>query len=135
MPSFLIRGLARYFAASYMASSSSSSSSSTFSEEGISKGIGVWNRSMKWLIPFVQTTGYRIVVENPKSHETIVIDKDTRVFPYLTSEWLNRYNKQEVIEWMAREKEKEDARRVEEVRGRKRFGNSFTLDEQDNQKI
>ena len=106
MPSFLIRGLARYFAASYMASSSSSSSSSTFSEEGISKGIGVWNRSMKWLIPFVQTTGYRIVVENPKSHETIVIDK-----------------------------EKEDARRVEEVRGRKRFGNSFTLDEQDNQKI
>lgn len=129
MPSFLIRGLARYFAASYMASSSSSSSSSTLSEEGISKGVRVWNKSMKWLIPFVQSTGYHIVIENPKSHETIIIDKDTQVFPHLTSEWLNRYNKQEVIEWMTKEKEKADARRVAEARGRKRFGNSFTLDE------
>lgn len=132
MPSFLIRGLARYLAASSMASSSSSSSSSPSSGEGISKGIGVWNKSMKWLIPFVQATGYRIVIENPKSHETIVIDEETQNFPHLTSEWLNRYNKEEVIEWMDREKEKEYARHVAEARGRERFGSSFTIDEQDN---
>lgn len=129
MPSFLARGLARYFAASYMASSSSTSSDSPFSGEGISKGIKIWNKSMRWLIPFVQATGYCVVIENPKSHETIVIDKDTPEFPRLTSEWLKRYNKQEVIEWMTKEKEKADARRVAEARGRKRFGNSFTLDE------
>ncbi|MBR3432730.1 MAG: hypothetical protein IKH05_04175 [Bacteroidaceae bacterium] len=126
MPSFLARGLARYIAASYMASSSSSSSDSPFSGEGISKGIKIWNKSMRWLIPFVQATGYRVVIENPKSHETIVIDKDTPEFPRLTSEWLKRYNKQEVIEWMAKEKEREIKRRIEEKSGRERFGDSYT---------
>ena len=102
MPSFYIRGLARYFAASYMASHSNSSSNSNSNGEGISKGIGFWNRSMKWLIPFVQASGYRVVIENPKSHEKIIIDKNTQEFPRLTSQWLKRYNKQEVIEWMAK---------------------------------
>ena len=132
MPSFLVRGLARYFAASYMESSSSSSTDLNFSEEGISKGIKIWNKSMRWLIPFVQATGYRVVIENPKSHETIVIDKDTHEFPRLTSEWLKRYNKQEVIEWMAKEKVGEKKRRIEEKLGRKRFGDSFTIDKKDN---
>ena len=81
---------------------------------------------MRWLIPFVQATGYRVVIENPKSHETIVIDKDTPEFPRLTSEWLKRYNKQEVIEWMAKEKEREIKRRIEEKSGRERFGDSYT---------
>lgn len=129
MPSFLARGLARYIAASYMASSSSSSSDSPFSGEGISKGIKIWNKSMRWLIPFVQATGYRVVIENPKSHETIVIDKDTPEFPRLTSEWLKRYNKQEVIEWMAKEKERGNRRRIEEKSGRERFGDSYIIDE------
>lgn len=128
MPSFLARGLARYFAASYMESSSSSLSNSLFSGEGISKGIKIWNKSMRWLIPFVQATGYRVVIENPKSHETIVIDKDTQDFPRLTSEWLKRYNKQEVIEWMAKEKERGNRRRIEEKHGRKRFGDSYIID-------
>ena len=133
MPSFLARGLSRYFAASYMASSTSSSSNSPFSGEGISKGVKVWNRSMRWLIPFVQATGYRVIIENPKSHDTIVIDKYSQEFPRLTSEWLKRYNKQEVIKWMAQEKEKEKARCIAEARGRERFGNSFTIYEKDNQ--
>lgn len=34
---------------------------------------------------------------------------------------------------MASEKEKEIVRRNAEAEGRKRFGNSFTIDEQDNQ--
>lgn len=125
MPSFLARGLARYIAASYMESSSGSSTNSPFRGEGISKGIRIWNRSMRWLIPFTQSTGYRIVIENPKSHETIVIDKDTHEFPRLTSEWLKRYNKQEVEEWMAKEKEREKRRRIDEKRGRKRYGDSY----------
>lgn len=132
MPSFLIRGLARYFAASAMERSSNSSSSSSTGGEGISKGISVWNKSMQWLLPFTQSTGYRIVITNPKSHETIVIDKNTNILPRLTSEWLNKYNKQEVIDWMAKEKEREEARCKAEERGRKRYGNSFTIDEQDN---
>ncbi|MBR1903012.1 MAG: hypothetical protein IJ826_08575 [Bacteroidaceae bacterium] len=81
---------------------------------------------MRWLIPFVQATGYRVVIENPKSHETIVVDKDTREFPRLTSEWLKQYNKQEVDEWMAKDKELEKKRRIEEKHGRERFGDSFT---------
>ena len=129
MPSFYIRGLARYFAASYMASHPDSSSNSNSSGEGISKGIGFWNRSMKWLIPFVQASGYRVVIENHKSHETIIIDKNTQEFPRLTSQWLKRYNKQEVIEWMAKEKERETKRKIEEKGGRKRFGCSFILDD------
>lgn len=130
MPSFLIRGLARYFAASKMASSSSLSPTPDIDE--VVEGAHAWNEHMLWLIPFVQASGYRVEIENPKSHEKIVIDKDTKVFPYLTSEWLRRYDKQKLAEWEAKEKEKEEARRKAEERGRKRFGNSFTIDQQDN---
>lgn len=133
MPSFLIRGLARYFAASKMASSSSSSSSSVpdYASQDVLKGVSVWNNKMRWLIPFVQATGYRIVIENPKSHEKIVIDKDTKEFPLLSSAWLRRYDKKELDEWMSREQEKENARRIAEARGRERFGDSYTLVDKD----
>ncbi len=130
MPSFLIRGLARYFAVSKMASSSSSSTTPDIDE--VVEGACAWNEHMLWLIPFVQASGYRVEIENPKSHEKIVIDKDTKVFPYLTSEWFRRYDKQKLAEWVARENEKEENRRIAEERGCKRFGNSFTIDEQDN---
>ena len=46
---------------------------------------------------------------------------------------IRKYDKNDLETWMAKEKEKEDARREAEERGRKRFGNSFTIDEQDNQ--
>ena len=131
MPSFYIRGLARYFAASYMARNSKPSPPPKIDE--VAEGVSAWNKNMRWLIPFVHATGYRIVIENPKSHEKIVIDKDTKDFPRLSSVWLKRYDKNEISEWMASEKEKENARRNAEAKGRKRFGNSFTIDEQDNQ--
>lgn len=131
MPSFYIRGLARYFAASYMARSSKPSPPPEIDE--VAEGVSAWNQNMRWLIPFVQATGYRIVIENPKSHEKIIIDKDTKDYPRLSSAWLKRYDKNELSEWMAREKEKENARRDAEARGRKRYGNSFTIDEQVNQ--
>ncbi len=130
MPSFLIRGLARYFAASKMASSSSSFSTPNIDEVG--EGVSAWNNNMRWLIPFVQATGYRIVLENPKSHEVIVIDKDTKEFPRLSSAWLRRWDKKELDEWIAQEKEKGKARHIAETKGRKRFGNSFIVDENDN---
>ena len=131
MSSYLVRGLARYFAISNVISSSKPSSPQKVDE--VAEGVSAWNKNMRWLIPFVQATGYRIVIENPKSHEKIVIDKDTKVFPRLSSAWLKRYDKNEISEWMASEKEKENARRNAEAKGRKRFGNSFTIDEQDNQ--
>ncbi|WP_155808896.1 hypothetical protein [Xylanibacter brevis] len=131
MPSFYIRGLARYFAASYMARNSKPSPTPKIDE--VAEGVSAWNKNMRWLIPFVHATSYRIVIENPKSHEKIVIDKDTKDFPRLSSAWLKRYDKNEISEWMASEKEKENVRRNAEAEGRKRFGNSFTIDEQDNQ--
>ena len=131
MPSFYIRGLARYFAASYMARNSKPSPPPKIDE--VAEGVSAWNKNMRWLIPFVHATGYRIVIENPKSHEKIVIDKDTKDFTRLSSAWLKRYDKNEISEWMASKKEKENARRNAEAKGRKRFGNSFTIDEQDNQ--
>lgn len=127
MPSFFIRGLARYFAASYMARSSKPSPPPEIDE--VAEGVSAWNQNMRWLIPFVQATGYRIVIENPKSHEKIVIDKDTKDFPRLSSAWLKRYDKKEISEWMAKEEKKENARRNAEAKGRKRFGDSFTIDE------
>lgn len=129
MPSFLIRGLARYFAASKMASSSNSSTTPIIDE--VVEGANAWNEHMLWLIPFVQASGYRIVIENPKSHEKFVIDKDTKVFPYLTSEWFRRYDKQKLAEWEAKEKEKEEARRIAEERGQAKFGKSFKATDQD----
>ena len=131
MSSFYTRNLARYFAASQMEKMSRPSPSTV--PDNVEEGVNAWNQHMLWLIPFVQASGYRIVIENPKSHKKIVIDKDTKVFPYLTSSWLKQYDKNDLETWMAKEKEKEDARREAEERGRKRFGNSFTIDEQDNQ--
>ena len=127
MPSFLIRGIARYFAASKIVSSSNSSTPPIIDE--VVEGANAWNKHMLWLIPFVQASGYRIVIENPKSHEKLVIDKDTKVFPYLTSEWFKRYDKEEVVKWIAQEKEKEEMRRTKEIQGRSRFGNSFKVEE------
>lgn len=129
MPSFLIRGLARYFAASQMANSSSSSS--TPNPDEVAEGVSAWNKNMRWLIPFVQASGYCIVIENPKSHEKIVIDKDTKDFPRLTSSWLRQYDNQELAAWMAKEKEKEEARRKMEKQGRARYGDSFKATDQD----
>lgn len=129
MPSFLIRGFARYFAASQMASSSSSSTTPDIDE--VAEGVVAWNNNMRWLIPFAQASGYRIEIDNPKSHEKIIIDKDTKVFPFLTSSWMRKYDKNDLEKWLAREKEKEDARLVAEARGRAKFGESFTPTEQD----
>lgn len=127
MPSFYIRGLARYFAASYMARSSKPSPPPNIDE--VAEGVSAWNKNMNWLIPFVQATGYHIVIENPKSHERIVIDKDTKDLPRLSSSWLRRYDKKDLDEWMAQEKEKENARRIAEARGRERFGDSYKISE------
>lgn len=145
MPSFFIRGIAAYIAASAMerrerrkTSYTSPLDSSDYVKLSATD-LNCWNTQMRWLIPFVQATGYKIVIENPKSHERIVIDQNTKVLPDLTIDWMLKYNKQELLEWMANEKEqlqqkeaikeKElEIRRVEEARGRERFGNSFTLD-------
>lgn len=128
MPSFFARGLARYFAASQMEKMSRPSTPQTPDE--VAEGVSVWNKNMRWLIPFVQASGYRIVIENPKSHEKIVIDKDTKDFPRLTPSWLRRYDKQDLETWMAKEKEKEYERRKIEKLGRAKFGDSFKATDQ-----
>lgn len=127
MSSFYARNFARYFAASQMERMSRPATPTV--PDYVEEGVNAWNLHMLWLIPFVQASGYRIIIENPKSHEKIVIDKNTKTFPHLSSSWLRRYDKQDLETWMAKEKEKADARRKEEERGRKRFGNSFTIDE------
>ena len=150
MPSFLIRGLARYFAASVMESrarrqSSYTPPSETSSDDDkqiSSADLASWQTQMRWLIPFVQATEYQIVIDNPKSHEQIIIDKNTKELPELTLDWMQKYDKQELLEWMANEKKRQqqeevdrqkklEARRIEEARGRARFGSSFTLGNQD----
>ncbi len=148
MLSFFIRGLARYTAASIMEhnarnSYNNTTSSPTEKDKKLSNAdLGVWETDMCWLIPFVQATGYRIVIENPKSHEQIIIDQNTRELPTLTLEWMQKYNEQELLEWIEKEKERErveeeenqkriQARQIAEVRGREKFGNSYTLTEQE----
>lgn len=150
MPSFLIRGLARYLAASAMESrarrqSSFSPSSGTSSDDNkklSDADLAGWDIHMRWLVPLVQATGYQIVIDNPKSHEQIIIDQNTKNLPELTLEWMQKYNKQELLEWMEKEKDKQqqeeeerqknlENRRIEEAHGRARFGNSFTLDGHD----
>ncbi len=152
MPSFLIRGFARYFAASAMESRArhqssytpSSGSSSDDNKRLSTVDLASWQTHMRWLIPLVQSTGNQVVIENPKSHEQIIIDQYTKELPNLTLKWMQKYNKQELTEWVAHEKERQQleevekqkilkARRIEEARGRARFGNSFTLEEQNNQ--
>ena len=146
MPSFLIRGLARYFAASTMESRARSQSSYTPSPDSpsndskkLSSGdLASWQTQMRWLIPFVQATGNQVVIENPKSHEQIIIDKNTKELPELTLEWMQKYDRQELAEWIDNEHKKQqqeeserqkklESRRIEEARGRVRFGNSYTL--------
>lgn len=133
MPSFFTRGLARYFAASQMENMSRPSTPQTPDE--VTEGVSAWNKNMRWLIPFVQASGYRIVIENPKSHEKIVIDKDTKAFPRLTSSWLRRYNKQDLETWMAKANKMEEARRIAEKRGRAKYGDGYKASEQEIQKV
>ncbi len=148
MPSFLIRGLARYTAASIMEHNArntyrNTTPSPTEKDKHLSDAnLCAWHTDMRWLIPFVQATGYRIVIENPKSHEQIVIDQNTKELPLLTIEWMQKYNKQELLEWIEKEKARErvakeekqkrlQARRIAEARGRAKFGNSYIATDQD----
>lgn len=133
MPSFFARNLARYFALSQMEKMSRPATPTV--PDKVEEGVNAWNQNMLWLIPFVQASGYRIVIENPKSHEKIVIDKDTKVFPYITSSWLRRYDKQELEKWMAKEKKRADARKVAEERGRAKYGDGYKASEKDIQKV
>lgn len=133
MPSFFIRNLARIFALSQMEKSSRSSTSYTPDE--VAEGVSAWNKNMRWLIPFVKAADYRIVIENPKSHEKIVIDKNTMDFPCLSSSWLKRYDVQEIETWIAGEEKKEKARSIAEARGRKKYGESYKASEQEIEEI
>lgn len=147
MSYFLIRGLAQYFAASVMERRerrfSYTPQYDTQSKENkkplSSADLSSWQTHMRWLLPFVQATNKKVVINNPKSHEQIVIDKDTRELPALTIKWMQRYNKQEIIDWMAEEEEKRnrekeeeqnalELQRMEEECGRARFGDSFISD-------
>ena len=83
MPSFLARNLARIFALSQMENDFQPSMQSN--SDYVAEGVNNWNKYMRWLIPFAKASGLRIVIENSKSHEKIVIDKDTTNFPRLSS--------------------------------------------------
>ena len=133
MPSFFIRNLARIFALSQMEKSSRSSTSYTLDE--VAEGVSAWNKNMRWLIPFVKAADYRIVIENQKSQEKIVIDKNTMDFPCLSSSWLKRYDVQEIETWIAGEEKKEKARSIAEARGRKKYGESYKASEQEIEEI
>lgn len=133
MPSFYVRNIARYFALSLMEKSSRPSISPKIDD--VVEGVNAWNKNMRWLIPFVQASGYHVVIENPKSHEKIVIDKDTKNFPQLSSSWLRRYDKQELKTWMTKEKEKEEVRHKIEKFGRAKYGDGYKASEQDIQKV
>ena len=133
MSSFYARNLARYFAASQMEKMSRPATPTV--PDYVVEGVNAWNQHMLWLIPFVQASGYRIVIENPKSHEKMVIDKNTKAFPYLSSSWLRRYDPHDLEKWMEKERKMEEARRIAEARGRAKFGNGFKASEQDIQDV
>lgn len=152
MPSFLIRGLARYMAASAMERRASRSSynytpNPTNNNNELSEAdLSSWHTDMRWLIPFVQATGCCIVIENPKSHEQILIDQNSKELPLLTLEWMKNYNEQELLEWIEKEKDRErikeeekqkklQVRQIAEARGRVKFGNSYTTTDQDIQEV
>ena len=153
MPSFLIRGLARYMSASAMERRANRSSynytppTPTNNDNELSEAdLSSWHTDMRWLIPFVQATGYCIVIENPKSHEQIVIDQNSKELPPLTLEWMKNYNEQELLEWIEKEKERKrieeeekqkklQARQIAEARGRAKFGDSYTTTDQDIQEV
>ncbi len=95
MPSFFIRGLARYIAASAMerrASRSHSSHSYTpirikannYSELS-EADLCSWSTDMRWLIPFVRATGYRIVIEIPSRMNELLLTRIPRNFLGLLS--------------------------------------------------
>lgn len=83
---------------------------------------------MKWLIPFVQASGFRVVITNPKSHEEIIIDKNTKAFPYLSAEWMSKFDVNEIKEWMEKDKIEEIKLKEAEKRGRERYGDGFKLE-------
>ena len=129
MPSFFIRNLSRYIALSIMGKNARPSTPSN--PDKVAEGVVAWNKNMRWLIPFFKASGYRVVIDNPKSHQTIVIDKDTKSFPRLKASWLRRYDKKEFAEWKLKEKNKEEARRSAEKRGRAKYGNSFKVSDEE----
>lgn len=140
MPSFYARNLARIFAASQMEKESKPSTDSTPSPiDDVAGGVKAWNKYMRWLIPFVKASGYSIVIENPKSHEKIVIDKNTTEFPHLSSSWLKRYDKDELASWMKSEKEKDKekkkAKKIAEERGRAKYGDGYKVTDKDIQDV
>ena len=142
MPSFLIKGIAHYIAASFMESRARRSSYTPASvpaqeEKEAPLSVASWKTDMKWLIPFVQATGYSVVITNPKSHEQIVIGPHTRDLPSLTVDWLRRYDEKEFqlklreAEHLGRLQQQEEARRaaaerLARQRGQARFGSNYT---------
>lgn len=146
MPSFLIRGLAHIFAASVMERSASRSPyvppTPATDEKEPPLSTASWQTDMKWLIPFVQATGYSVVITNPKSQERIVIGPDTRELPPLTVGWLRRYDERDFqaklreVEYLRRQQHQEDARRAAAKqlacqRGQARFGSNYKPTEAD----
>lgn len=133
MPTFLARNIARIFALSQMENDSLPSTQSN--SDYVAEGVNNWNKCMRWLIPFAKASGYHIVIENPKSHEKIMIDKDTTNFPRLSKSWLKRYDKQELDTWIANEDKKEKARKIAEKLGRAKFGKSYKASNKDIQDV
>ena len=131
MPSFLIRGLARYIAASAVAGSSGTTGFGAdfdpdYATLAIDHGVRAWRKLMPWLLPFAQATGYRIVIDNPKSHQQIIIDEHTTSLPCLTARWLRRYDRREF-----RTARRESAQRIRTIkrdltRGKARFGEAYS---------
>lgn len=129
MSSFLIRGLARYIAASSLAGGSSNTTNfdPDYATLAINKGVRSWHKVMRWLLPFAQATGYRIVIENPKSHQQIIIDQHTTRLPRLTARWLRRYDHNEFSAWRAQSDKRIRAIKRELSRGKARFGSAYTV--------
>ncbi len=131
--SFLIRGLARYIAASAVAGSSGTTVfggdfDPDYATLAIRNGVRSWRTLMPWLLPFAQATGYRIVIDNPKSHQQIIIDEHTTILPRLTARWLRRYNRQEFREWFNGDSKKRRDNKQELSRGKARFGEGYTVE-------
>ena len=152
MSSYLIRGLAHYCAASVMESRERRRNSYRPTPQPTPKDedkladadLADWRSHMRWLIPFVQATGSKVIVDNPKSHEQIIIDQNTKELPALTLKWMQEYDKQKLLEWIDVEKKKQQKneeerqrklqeRRRAEACGRERFGSSFVVDDKSNQ--
>lgn len=146
MPSFLIRGLAHIFAASVMERSASRSPyvppTPVPEEKEPPLSVASWKTGMKWLIPFVQATGYSVVITNPKTQEKIVVGPNTRELPPLTVDWLRRYDEKDFqvklreAEYLSRLQQQEDERRaaakqLARQRVQARFGSNYNPTEDD----